>query len=237
MKSYPAPLMALLSGERCRMFLLVSLGLPATGVEVAFGEDTLAFGEDTLVFGGASLSSAIRKTDCDVDLTVAGLVFESSTIRIGEVMQNAGLSVDSLDLILSTVDQSMVQTVLSQDVRGYQATIDLVAIDDDFKVVGTAPLWRGVIDDWDMNEQEITITVLNELFLWSKKTLRKCQASCRWEFRGAECAYAGAETWCDQSYERCLALSNTDQFGGFRFLPAIMERDIYWGRSPNLGDK
>jgi hypothetical protein len=47
-----------------------------------------------------------------------------------------------------------------------------------------------------------------------------------------ECAYLGDETWCDQSYARCVTLGNSDNFGGFRFLPSLMEKDIWWGKVP-----
>jgi hypothetical protein len=47
-----------------------------------------------------------------------------------------------------------------------------------------------------------------------------------------ECAYIGGSLWCDQSYERCVSLDNDENFGGFRFLPSLMEKDIWWGRVP-----
>ncbi|MEN6439767.1 MAG: hypothetical protein ABFD97_14425 [Syntrophobacter sp.] len=37
---------------------------------------------------------------------------------------------------------------------------------------------------------------------------------CNWEFKGLECAYAGAETECDRTFKRCTALGNTGRFGG-----------------------
>jgi len=38
---------------------------------------------------------------------------------------------------------------------------------------------------------------------------------CSWRFKGEECAYAGAETKCDKTLERCRELENTLRFGGF----------------------
>jgi hypothetical protein len=48
-----------------------------------------------------------------------------------------------------------------------------------------------------------------------------------------ECAYIGSETWCDQSYDRCSALGNADNFGGMRFIPSIAEKEIWWGKIPS----
>lgn len=52
-----------------------------------------------------------------------------------------------------------------------------------------------------------------------------------WYLSGT-CKYAGGEAWCDRSWERCLALSNTAQFDGCRWLPAIQGKEILWGRAP-----
>ena len=45
-----------------------------------------------------------------------------------------------------------------------------------------------------------------------------------------QCLYAGAETWCDRTYARCTVLGNTDNFGGFRWLPSIIDKEVWWGR-------
>lgn len=37
-------------------------------------------------------------------------------------------------------------------------------------------------------------------------------------------------TWCDQSYDRCVILGNTTNFGGFRWLPGLATKNIIWGR-------
>ena len=81
-------------------------------------------------------------------------------------------------------------------------------------------------------EPDMEIRIVNEMVLWNQKTLRIAQSTCPWIFRGAECGYGGSASWCDQSYERCTALGNADRFGGFEFLPSIMERQVWWGRIP-----
>jgi hypothetical protein len=205
MKSFDASIVAQLEGEIARIFLLVELSLG---------------------------SGTLRYTEADIDLTAGGQRYLSRAFSVGDISQTSNLEVDSLEVTFAAVDQAMVQAVLSQDVRGATAILSMVCLDPNYQVLGVEELFRGAIDDWDLDEQELRLTVLSELFMWSKKTLRKCQASCPWEFAGTECAYAGDETWCDQSYARCVALENTAQFGGFRFMPAIMEADVWWGRVP-----
>jgi hypothetical protein len=43
------------------------------------------------------------------------------------------------------------------------------------------------------------------------------------------CRYAGAETWCDHTKGRCIALSNFDNFGGDEFITDMQGKQIYWG--------
>lgn len=38
--------------------------------------------------------------------------------------------------------------------------------------------------------------------------------------------------WCDHSYERCAQMSNSDNFGGFRWLPFLQDKILWWGRGP-----
>jgi hypothetical protein len=45
------------------------------------------------------------------------------------------------------------------------------------------------------------------------------------------CRYSGVQTWCDRSWDRCNTLSNTLNFGGFKYLPGIIGRKVYWGQS------
>ncbi len=54
------------------------------------------------------------------------------------------------------------------------------------------------------------------------------------QYSSGTCQYpvVGAGTWCDQSWESCLALTNTAKFGGFRWLPGVINKDIWWGKNP-----
>ena len=91
---------------------------------------------------------------------------------------------------------------------------------------------RGFISSWELSsDNNVRISVKNEAMLWAKKTLRIHSSSCPWVFKGTECGYSGTATWCDRNYARCGELLNTDNYGGFRFLPSIMEKEIWWGKS------
>lgn len=102
-------------------------------------------------------------------------------------------------------------------------------------VVHVQEFLRGIIGGWQLyDENTLKITITNELVLWNKKPLRIQMSSCPWVFKGTECAYSGGESTCDQTYERCRFLGNTDNFGGDRFINSMMQKEIWWGRTQKL---
>ncbi len=94
-----------------------------------------------------------------------------------------------------------------------------------------AIIFEGTIDSWHLDEEKLNFTIVSLFVQWAQKTLQRHAPSCRWKvFGGTECGYVGGETECDRSYARCLELANTDNFGGFRWLPSIVDKEIWWGR-------
>lgn len=181
-------------------------------------------------FAELQFASTYRYTECDVDMYYGGNKYDSFPFKIGNVVNSAGMSVDSLELDFSNVSLAMSSILLGEDITGKTGIISFFCVNSNYVVIEAEELFRGVVADWDLSESKCRIKLVNEFVFWSKNTLRTAQASCRWTFKGTECTYSGAETWCDQSYDRCQALSNTDSFGGFRFLPSIEEKNIWWGR-------
>lgn len=94
-------------------------------------------------------------------------------------------------------------------------------------------VFKGYIDRPRTDEEFINIQILSPLAAWDRRTVRRQSSSCRYlKFKGEECGYSGGETWCDRTYARCTTLGNTANFGGYRWLPDIINKKIYWGRTP-----
>ena len=94
-------------------------------------------------------------------------------------------------------------------------------------------LFQGTLNSWGMREGQLRIEVSSILSRWNQQTLSKHSGSCRWKkFKGDECVYVGAATWCDRTYARCETLGNELNFGGFRWLPSIVGKEVWWGRIP-----
>ena len=172
-----------------------------------------------------------RYTDRDIPLYYGGEKYEPIGFSLGNFVSAANMSIDKMTIDIDNVLLEFSALLLGEDVRNKIVIQSFGCLDANNKIIAVAEFFRGILSDWEITEDKARITIVNEFILWRKETLRICQSSCPWGFKETECGYVGAETWCDQSYERCLALSNTDNFGGFRFLPSISEKEIWWGRT------
>lgn len=179
------------------------------------------------------LSAALRFTDADVPLYYDGEKYEPRNFTFNDLSIAAALSVDRLTIEIDTTDGVVGAALLSEDARNREV---FAYVGANVKSSGNQiveEFFRGRLDSWELKgNTTAAIEAVNELIFWNKKALRIQSSTCPWEFKGTECGYSGAETWCDQSYERCAALANADNFGGFRFLPSIAEKEIWWGRVP-----
>jgi phage-related protein len=184
------------------------------------------------------LSSAqtLRWTDADRDIYWASYWWKSYGVTFNQLTRGKSGEADSLTLTVNNVDRSFSTIALGSNIRGSATTIYRVWLDSNMDVIGftteaSAPmLFVGVLDQMDINQLEAKITILSEGIKNKIKTPRRnFSPNCQWVFKGTYCAYAGAETWCDHTRSRCLALTNTDNFGGYQWLPELETRQFYWG--------
>lgn len=179
-----------------------------------------------------------RYTDCDIDLyatTVSGgglNKFEAMPFNFDSIKYTAKSSVDKLKIDIQNTNLLCSAITLNEDIRNKWVTVWVAFIDEDNKIIETPfETFKGLVDTWALNEGVGSITLVNEFVFWNKKVMRKHSSSCPWVFKGTECGYSGPVQDCDRSYSKCRTLVNTDNFGGFRWLSVLSERDIYWGRA------
>jgi hypothetical protein len=182
-------------------------------------------------------SATYRYTDCDVPITYSsnvysqrGFDFQSIDYSMGNIVDKATVVIDSLDYLLNAL-------FVGGTPQGSATVLRKVLLDSDYAIIGTpATLFEGEIDSWDFTERVLRFTVTSPWHQWNQQTLSKHSPSCRWKQFGTtaydECNYTGGESWCDRTYARCEVLGNTTNFGGFRYLPSIIDRDIWWGKIP-----
>jgi len=154
--------------------------------------------------------------------------FDDINYSNNTIIDSCSLKVDNIDGVLTSI--FIDNTIINEIVELYVALFS-----DDNTILNTQQLFNGVLNDFSIDESELSITATSVFTKWDQNSNIKHSSLCRWkEFKGTECTYSGAETKCDRTYSRCAELSNTDQFGGFRWLPAIEDIDIYWGPTPSV---
>ena len=192
---------------------------------LSLDEATLSF----LVSIQVNASTTLYRTTYDVPILWDGNLYEDEEISLETFNYTADLSVDEVSMKVVSVDLSWPSIILNNDMMGNEVYIYFGGFSSGTFVA--EPLFRGIISHWKMDETEITFTISNELILWNKKALRSPDVLCQWGFGETECGYTGdLSGGCNKTYEQCTFYGNTANFGGFRFIAAIEENDIWWGK-------
>lgn len=182
-----------------------------------------------LVVLGTSTDTYQYFTDLDIDIVIDGDRYLSIPIAIAPVNYSVGMSVNKMRVEFENVSLEMSATLLNNTITGQPAIIYGGVMVSDLPVVEV--LFRGLSSDWSLNEKKAEITIVDEFVYWNKRSLRKPDVLCPWEFKGTECGYSGSVGSCNKTYYRCNGLSNSDSFGGFRFFPAMEEKEVWWGKN------
>lgn len=184
-------------------------------------------------------TTPMRYTDLDLNTYHGGNLYVSRGMKIGNITSGATVSAEKVEIELDDADQVITAFLLNEDVRNKAASLYFGVIARTAVGLETQlsrhvqEVWRGFVSGWELaGEADCRITLTHEFVLWNKEPLRTQSSSCQWTFKGTECGYSGEAGWCDKSYDRCKKLSNPDNFGGFRFIPEIAEKEIWWGRNP-----
>jgi len=156
-----------------------------------------------------------------------GFEFESINYTLSNVMDDCTLRIDNLDSVLTAI-------FVGGTVEEKEASVYFGVMNTSGGVLGTVLLFTGEVDSFEVDETELRLVIGSLFSRWSQQAYNKHSASCRWKvFKGNECQYSGDQSWCDRSYNRCLGIGNSDNFGGFRFLPSIENKKIWWGPNPS----
>lgn len=172
-------------------------------------------------------------TDYQIPVFESSRLYTPRPLKIDAINYSTKNIVDQVKVQIGNADRMMSDSFTGGTPQGSDVEMKLAILNSNHQVItGSAMvLFIGTLDSWGLSEDKISITATNEFSQWTRKTFAKHSATCRWKvFKGTECTYSGGEDWCDRSYARCASLGNTNNFGGFRWLPSTMEREIWWGR-------
>lgn len=146
-----------------------------------------------------------------------GDLYQAFPFEVDEVREDGKGGLPSFAIKCSNVTRALVPYLeASNGGDGATVTLRVVhsaaldettpALEETFQVLGCS-----------LDLQWVTIRLGAENPMRSRSPRdRYLKDHCRYkEFKGALCAYAGAETECNRTFARCVALGNISRFGGF----------------------
>ena len=180
-------------------------------------------------------------TDADINIVyddgTGNQTYTSIGLEVPAVEYSASPAVDKITLVFDNVSQEFSQIVLGQEVRGKTVKVWLAALNAVPKVVGKSLQFQGIIDSVEITREKAVFHIFSHMYLWQKKIPKRRHSSrCNWTFKDSgTCQYPGVDSVCDKSWDDCLSKSNTVNFGGFRWLPSLVDQRFWWGEIPNDG--
>ena len=199
-----------------------------TSIDAAFLTALLSNQARPAVFVECLFATEVRRTTLDIDYYYGGNKYSSDGVKGDRMINGRDLSVDRATVTLANTDRALSAILLANNERGKTVNIYLAGIDDDGTLIGSGHAFRGLLSTYTILDDAVELNLVTEMIMWKKRSARRSGALCPWPYGSTECGHSGS--WCDQTHDRCSALGNTDNFGGFRFLPALQEKKIYWGR-------
>lgn len=170
-------------------------------------------------------SNDLHFAEHDDDVTYDGTTYLKFPITHDFVSQNTQGQIDSVRVRISNVSRAIQSYLEDYNWAGKKVEIKMVFSD---LLADTDAYFKDVfyIDRYTANQQvaEFVLTSKFDLLDLELPTRRYTRTYCQWVFKSTECGYAGAETECNKTFQRCKQLANSERFGG---MPAVPTRKVY----------
>lgn len=169
----------------------------------------------------------LKFTDWDHKLFFSGDKYVPRGMSIKSINYGESNIVSSLSLVLDDVDRGMYETFGELGPGRYPVKLRISVLDELGVILGAYVAFSGFASQWEYTPGSLRLKVSSIFDQWGRVTISRFSASCRWKvFRGNECKYPGPGAECDRTYSQCVAYENIDNFGGFRWLPSLVNRNI-----------
>ncbi len=172
--------------------------------------------------------STLRVTDLPFPVTLViesvSRTFTPAAINVGQIVVNAD-GQQACEIGFQNDLQIRSMTFL-EDFKDRPCSIWDIYFDgtDEGAIQGVVLLIRGetdgVVGNIEGTVDRAIIPIIPPRRSTQTEGPRQAYATnCRYRFKDQQCAYAGPQTECNRSWQRCLELANTHRFGGFRYAP------------------
>lgn len=171
--------------------------------------------------------SALNFTTWNVPILHNSSLYFPRAFKIGPVSYSDTKIVSDVNVDIDDVDRGLFASFGENDAAKYPFELTWVVVDKFSREVSSLVIFVGYTDQWNYEPGKLSLVAVSFLNQWTRETTSRYSGSCRWRiFKGIECKYVGPATTCDRTYDQCEVFGNQDNFGGFRWLPSMINKKI-----------
>jgi len=167
----------------------------------------------------------LRFAEYDSDVTYLGDVYSKFPLTHENISENTQGEIDHVTVTISNISRLIQGYLENYDLRGKKVIIRKVWAN---QLADPNAYTDSIyyIDSYTADENNVVFTLSSKFDVLDLElpARRYSRNYCSWKFKSSECGYAGVETSCDKTLQRCRELSNQIRFGGF---PSIPTRRIF----------
>lgn len=172
------------------------------------------------------IEQELRYTTWDYPVSYNSQVFNPRGMEIGSIKYGTSSVVESVSAKIDDVDRTMYSFLTSPTYGIAGATVSIAVLDNYGQLIGASDVFSGEVSEWSYSPANASLRISSIFVQWSTVTTKVFSGSCRWSmFKGVECKYTGVGRSCDRTYKQCEEYSNTDNFGGFRWIHSLEDKN------------
>lgn len=167
-------------------------------------------------------SNNLYFTDSRENVTFDGQAYTAFPIRYDVIGEGTNGRIDKTKLTLGNVSRLIESYLQNYDLRGKKISIKTIFRDT---LANPADYREDIyyVDRYSSDQQNVSFVTASKFdvlyYIIPQQQYRR--TICRYkDFKGTRCGYAGAETECNRTLQRCEELGNQTRFGGQDGIPA-----------------
>lgn len=183
-----------------------------------------------------------RYTDTDLTVVWSGNTYDPVPISISGFDKSSINFAEVLTIKTQNVDRAIAAIILGERIQGKEAAIYASEWVAPGSFSNPTVVFKGQFDGVGIEEgydsADVSLEIKNEFVKWDMPVPRSTFAgTCQWKFKSDTpgCQYTGVASLCNKTWGRCEELANTARFRGFRWLPMLQDKEIWWGKNPPPG--
>lgn len=189
-----------------------------------------------------AFTAPVRYTDTDLTVVWSGNAYTPAPISISGFDKSSLNFAEVLTIKTQNVDRAIAAIILGETIQGKAASIYASGWVAPGSFSNPVVIFKGQFDGVSIAEgydtADVSMEIRNEFVKWDMPVPRSSFAgTCQWKFKSTTpgCQYTGTASLCSKTWERCEELANTSRYHGFRWLPMLQDKEIWWGKNPPAG--